>query len=92
MAPLIQLLEAFFAVTMADGWGGFQRNFAATSSLMTEFWALRDGLTFAKEENVRKLEVETDAQGVIQLLQDHGMANHPLGNIILDCRSLMEEF
>lgn len=75
--------------------GSFHRYLLANSSLMAEFWALRDGLNFAKEEHVTKLEVETDALGVIQLLNDHEMANHPLGNILLDCRSarsLMEAF
>lgn len=65
--------------------GGFHRNLLASSSLMAELWALRDGLNFAKEEDVTKLEVETDALGVIQLLNDHEMANHSLGNILLDC-------
>lgn len=71
------------------GWlGGFHRNItAATSSLMAEGWALRDGLVLAKNDNIRKLEIEIDSLGVIQLLNDHDTANHPLGHM-----SLMEAF
>ncbi|KAI8554651.1 hypothetical protein RHMOL_Rhmol05G0114300 [Rhododendron molle] len=58
---------------------------------MAELWALRDGLNFAREEHVLNREVGTDALGVIQLLQNQEMVNHPLGNILFDCRSLTEE-
>lgn len=51
---------------------------------MVEVLALRDGLMLGKAEGVWNLEIET-------LLQDNQIANHPLGNILLDCRSLMEE-
>lgn len=57
---------------------------------MAELWALRDGLSLAKAENARKLEIEVDALGVIQLLNEQ-TKNHPMGNILLDCRSLMAE-
>ncbi|KAI8526906.1 hypothetical protein RHMOL_Rhmol12G0034900 [Rhododendron molle] len=63
----------------------------ASSSLMAEIWALRDGLTLAKESNLHNLEVEVDARGVIPLLNDVNAKNHPLRNILLDCRSLMLE-
>lgn len=59
---------------------------------MVEVWALRDGLVFEKAENVRNLEIEMDALGVLQLLNDKHMTNHPLDNILLDCRSIMEAF
>lgn len=57
---------------------------------MAELWALRDGFSLAKAENVRKLEIEVDALGVVQLLNEQ-TKNHPMGNILLDCRSLMVE-
>lgn len=61
---------------------------------MTEVWALRDGLALAKEENVKNLETQIDALVVIPRLisNDHHTENHQLGNILLDCRSLIEEF
>lgn len=52
---------------------------------MAELRALRDGLALAKEERVRKLEVETDAMGIIHLINDTSLSNRPLGNILLDC-------
>lgn len=44
--------------------GGFHRNMTAISSLMAELWALRDGLSLAKAENMKKLEIEVDTLGV----------------------------
>lgn len=44
---------------------------------MAEVLALRDGLMLAKTEGVRKLEIETDALGIIQLMNDHQMAKPP---------------
>lgn len=38
------------------------------------------------------MEIKIDALGVLQLINDHLTENHPLCNILLDCRSLIEEF
>ncbi|KAG5559812.1 hypothetical protein RHGRI_003190 [Rhododendron griersonianum] len=54
---------------------------------MAKVLALRDGLLLAKAEGGRKLGIETDALGVFQLMQDNQIANHPFGNILLNCRS-----
>ncbi|KAI8562677.1 hypothetical protein RHMOL_Rhmol03G0053100 [Rhododendron molle] len=48
---------------------------------MAEILALRDGLVLAKAENVKNLEIEVDALGVVQLIGDHQTTNHPLGNL-----------
>ncbi|KAI8534265.1 hypothetical protein RHMOL_Rhmol10G0076700 [Rhododendron molle] len=59
---------------------------------MAEFWALRDGLNLAMEENITKLDVEVDALVLIQLFAQNNLDCHPLSNTIYDCRLLMEKF
>ncbi|KAI8523423.1 hypothetical protein RHMOL_Rhmol13G0072400 [Rhododendron molle] len=58
--------------------GGFHRNIIVDSSLKAELWALRDGLSLAKDENIKKLEIEVDSM--------------TLGNLLFDCRLLMQGF
>lgn len=57
-----------------------------------KFWALRDGLVLARDENIQRLEIEVDAITVLQLILDTMAENHPLGNLLFDCRSLMQDF
>lgn len=64
----------------------------AQSSLMTESWALRDGLQLAMEENITKLDVEVDALALTQMLAQQRLDYHPTSNVIYDCRLLMEKF
>lgn len=64
----------------------------ADSSIKAELWGLRTGLTLAKNEKITKLEIEVDALAVLLLTHDYNTVNHPLDNLLLDCRSLMQEF
>lgn len=41
--------------------------------------------------NLRRLEIEVDALAVIQLISDQNTVNHSFGNILFDCRFLMQE-
>ncbi|KAI8526338.1 hypothetical protein RHMOL_Rhmol13G0300200 [Rhododendron molle] len=43
-------------------------------------------------EDFKNLEVETDSQIATQLLSAVNIDNHPLSNIIFDCRSLIRQF
>lgn len=72
--------------------GGFHRNIIADSSLKAELWALRDGLSLAKDENIKKLEIEVDSMTVLNLIHATNMVNHPLVNLLFDCRLLMQGF
>ena len=57
----------------------------AGSAEASELMAIREGLQIAWDCNYRKLEVECDAKGVVNLLSKPLEAeNHPLGVIIMD--------
>ncbi|OMO88470.1 reverse transcriptase [Corchorus capsularis] len=71
---------------------GYSRKIGYTSSLQAEFWGLRDGLILAHSKGIQKLEVNVDALNVITLINNADISVHPLGNIIYDCRMLMQRF
>ncbi|KAI8561499.1 hypothetical protein RHMOL_Rhmol04G0344900 [Rhododendron molle] len=62
-------------------------NICADSSLKAEIWALGDGLVLARDENIQRLEIEVDAITVLQI-SDTTAENHPLGNLLFDCRCI----
>ena len=74
--------------------GGFSRNIGFTHSLAAELWGLRDGLTLAKNLNIKKLHIELDAKVVIDFIiaQNNIMADHPCNALISDCRLLIQTF
>lgn len=57
-----------------------------------ELWALRDGLTLAKNLSIQKLEIETDATMTVNLLNQHIPSTHSYYSIISDCRLLKHGF
>ncbi|OMP01064.1 reverse transcriptase [Corchorus capsularis] len=69
---------------------GYVRKIHCATSLQAEFWGLRDGLTLAVDHGISFLDIAVDAKNVISLLNDADIDTHPLGNIIYDCRKLME--
>uniref|UniRef100_A0A2N9H7K2 RNase H type-1 domain-containing protein n=1 Tax=Fagus sylvatica TaxID=28930 RepID=A0A2N9H7K2_FAGSY len=44
--------------------GGFSHKLGITNSLAAELWGIRDGLLLARDLNIRKLIVESDAKSV----------------------------
>ncbi|OMO81979.1 hypothetical protein CCACVL1_12120 [Corchorus capsularis] len=71
---------------------GYARNIGDATSLQAEFWGLRDGLRLAFTKGIQNLDVNVDASLVINLIENADISIHPLGNIISDCRSLMQNF
>ena len=51
---------------------GFSRLIGASNYLLVKLWALRDGITMAKNLNITKLVINVDAAKVISLFwQEH---------------------
>jgi len=60
--------------------------------MVTELWGLRDGLTLARNLNIRKLLVEVDASVVANFFSTESSVHdttHPFSAIIIDCKSLL---
>nr|XP_023916422.1 uncharacterized protein LOC112028020 [Quercus suber] len=70
---------------------GFARGLGNTSSFVAELWALRDGLTMAKELGVNNLLVEMDALSVVLLLNNNTV-NMVMEPLLTDCRNLLQSF
>ena len=70
----------------------FARKFGKTSSVIAEFWALRDGLTMATQLGLTNLEVEMDSKVVIDLVLSNANSNCAYSPLLNDCRSLLRKF
>ena len=72
---------------------GFSRSMGVTTSVIAEFWAIRDGLVLAKQLGIQNLEVELDAKIVADLLQADSVTNRFSSSPLLnDCRLLLNSF
>uniref|UniRef100_A0A2N9FQ21 Reverse transcriptase domain-containing protein n=1 Tax=Fagus sylvatica TaxID=28930 RepID=A0A2N9FQ21_FAGSY len=75
--------------------GGFSHKLGITNSLAAELWGIRDGLLLARDLNIRKLIVESDAKSVVELLKPVAsdmFGSHPYSALINDCRFLIQSF
>ena len=68
---------------------GFARYIGYTTSIIAEFWALRDGLKLAIQLGVQNLEVELDAKVIIDLINSRNSSNTAYSSLLLDCRFLI---
>ena len=68
---------------------GYSRSIGYTTSVMTELWALRDGLTLAIQLGIRNLEVKLDAKVIVEMLNNADSSNKKFSPLLLSCRSLM---
>ena len=71
---------------------GFVRSIGETTSIMAEFWALRDGLLLAGQLGVQNLVVELDAKVVVELVQSGSSSNAFYSSLLADCRLLLGRF
>ena len=62
------------------------------SSIIAEFWALKDGLLLASQLGISKLLVELDAQIVVNLLHSSRPCNNSFSSLLNDCRYLLRQF
>lgn len=63
-----------------------------TTSVMAEFWALRDGLLLASQMGITLLEVELDAKVVVDLVLSKSISNRAYSSLLNDCRYLLSKF
>ena len=71
---------------------GFARAIGFTTSIIAEFWALRDGLLLADQIGVQNLVIELDAKVVVELVQSNTTSNAFYSSLLADCRSLLGRF
>ena len=71
---------------------GFLRSIGHTASVMTEWWALRDGLTLAIQLGINQLEVELDGKVIVEMLNGVDYPNRSYAPLLCDCRSLIARF
>ncbi|KAL6130466.1 hypothetical protein ACLB2K_068845 [Fragaria x ananassa] len=72
--------------------GGFMINIGTGEVLQAEAWGLFYGLQLALSMQISNLDVELDSAVLVNLLQNHNMDLHPLGTIVLNCRSMLQQF
>ena len=71
---------------------GFSRSIGHTTSVMAEWWALRDGLNLAIQLGISQLEIELDAKVIVEMLQNTNCPNRSFTTLLCDCRCLMARF
>ena len=71
---------------------GFARSIGFTTSIIVEFWALRDDLLMAGQIGVQNLLIELDAKVVVELVQSMSSSNAFYSSLLADCRSLLGKF
>lgn len=55
-----------------------------------ELWGLYYGLKLATDNNMDKLEIESDSAILVKLVLDSDISGHPLDSIVSCCRVLMD--
>ena len=70
---------------------GFARSVGSTTSIVAEFWALRDGLQLAIQLGVQYLEVELDAEVVLDVINFGNSPNAAYSSLLFDCILLLEK-
>lgn len=71
---------------------GFSCIIGHTTSVMAEFWALRDGLTLAYQLGLTCLEVELDAKIVVDLVLSTSVTSKDYSSLLNECRYLLNKF
>ncbi|CAI0410259.1 unnamed protein product [Linum tenue] len=69
---------------------GFANSFGFTTIVTAEVRAIRDGLSLAQLLGYKKVEVESDSQVAVQLICQLDTENHPLDNLLRECRQLLK--
>ncbi|KAL6208769.1 hypothetical protein ACLB2K_019714 [Fragaria x ananassa] len=72
--------------------GGFMACIGAGEVLQAEAWGLYYGIQLALNLQIAEIEVESDSAVLINLVQNADVDLHPLGTIVLNCRSMLQDF
>ncbi|XP_065629619.1 uncharacterized protein LOC136067528 [Quercus suber] len=68
------------------------RYIGVSTSIIAEFWALRDGLTLASQLGITHLAVELDAKVIVDLVLSRKTPNSSYTSLLNDCRYLLGLF
>lgn len=68
------------------------RYIGVTTSIIVEFWALRDGLRLASQMGITHLAVELDAKVIVDLVLSRNTPNSSYTSLLNDCRFLLNQF
>lgn len=68
---------------------GYMRYIGVTTSIIVEFWALRDGLRLASQMGITHLAVELDAKVIVDLVLSRNTPNSSYTSLLNDCRFLL---
>ena len=71
---------------------GFTKKIGTTNCLLAELWALKDGLSMARNMCVEKLIVNMDALEVVNLLSNTKATNWLTQPIVDACRTILQAF
>ncbi|XP_075649790.1 putative ribonuclease H protein At1g65750 isoform X3 [Castanea sativa] len=71
---------------------GFMRYIGISTSIIAEFWALRDGLTLASQLGITHLAVELDAKVIGDLVLSRKTSNNSYTSLLNDCRYFLGQF
>ena len=65
---------------------GYARAIGTTTSVVAELWALRDGLNLCISLNLQAVEIELDANLVVDLISKEGSQPNSNDVIVADCK------
>nr|POE84934.1 putative ribonuclease h protein [Quercus suber] len=68
---------------------GFAKTVVVNSSLASEMWALREGLTLCLDLQPQAMEIKLDATAAISFLSGNSNTNGDLSGLVDDCRDLL---
>lgn len=71
---------------------GYMRNIGVATSIIAEFWALRDGFRLASQMGITHLIVELDAKVIVDLILSSNTSNRAYTPLLNDCRYLLSHF
>lgn len=71
---------------------GFAQSIGFTTSVISEFWALRNGLIMTSQMGIPFLQVEMDAKIVVDLVLSNSISNKAYSPLLNDCRFLLHKF
>lgn len=71
---------------------GFSKRMGVTSSFFAELWGLREGLKLCCHLNIHCLEIELDAQSIVDVLGNLSYVDNIISSILDDCRQLITWF
>ena len=68
------------------------RHIGIATSIIAEFWALRDGLVLASQLGITQLLVELDAEVIVDQALSKKPSNNSYSSLLNDCRYLLGQF